>query len=205
MPSLTKSLSKFTSASLLASVALHASAGGSFYLWVTFGRNMHLHDVELSAAPLVPRAANSAVPEQVNDDWFLVQKNRRQLKPAEQTKETPREASVCQGKCNETTGFGDAIQATDAHRKPRWVGNFITANDYPLLAAQQGKDGRVVLSVIIDSEGRVRDAQLLEGSYDALNEVALRKVRDAVFSPAYDKDGNAVACRVNVPIRFELR
>lgn len=201
-----KLLYRFTSASLVASVALHASAGGSFYLWVTFGRNMHLHDVELSAAPLVPRAANSAAPEQVNDDWFLVQKNRRHLKPAEQTKEVPREASACQGKCPEgSTGLGDFVQASDAHRKPRWVGNFITANDYPLLAAQQGKDGRVVLSVIIDSDGRVRDAQLLEGSYDALNEVALRKVRDAVFSPAYDKDGNAVACRVRVPIRFELR
>ncbi|HMY11564.1 MAG TPA: energy transducer TonB, partial [Turneriella sp.] len=85
------------------------------------------------------------------------------------------------------------------------LGFYLLRLDYPLLAAQQGKDGRVVLSVIIDSEGRVRDAQLLEGSYDALNEVALRKVRDAVFSPAYDKDGNAVACRVNVPIRFELR
>ena len=122
MAGVTKTLSRFTSASLLASVALHASAGGSFYLWVTFGRNMHLHDVELSAAPLVPRAANSAAPEQIKDDWFLVQKNRRQLKPAEQTKEIPREASACQGKCPESAGFGDAIQATDAHRKPRWRG-----------------------------------------------------------------------------------
>ena len=51
----------------------------------------------------------------------------------------------------------------------------------------------------------MRDAELLEGSYDALNEVALAKVRDAVFSPAYDKDGNAVACRVRIPIKFELR
>lgn len=205
MSTAAKTLSRFMSASLMASVALHASAGGSFYLWVTFGRNMRLHDVELSAAPLVPRSASNATAESIQNDWFLVQKNRKPTKPAEQQKEVPREANPCQGKCPEATGFGDAIQASDAYRKPRWVGNFITAHDYPLLAAQQGKDGRVVLSVIIDSEGRVRDAELLEGSYDALNEVALAKVKDAVFSPAYDKEGNAVACRVRVPIKFELR
>ncbi len=201
-----KILSRFTSASLLASVALHASAGGSFYLWITLGRNALLHEVELSAAPLVPRSASSRAPEQVDDEWFLVQKNRKAVKPAEPQKKTPRETNACTGKCPESsTGFGDFVQASDAHRKPRWVGNFITAHDYPLIAAQQGKDGRVVLSVIIDNEGRVRDAELLEGSYDALNEVALAKVRDAVFSPAYDKDGNAVACRVRIPIKFELR
>lgn len=201
-----KIISKFTSASLLASVALHASAGGSFYLWVTLGRHAHLHEIELSNSPLVPRSANSRVPEQIDDEWFLVQKNRKAMKPAERQKEVPREANACSGKCPESyTGSGDAVHASDAHRKPRWVGNFITANDYPLLAKQQGKDGRVVLSVIIDSEGRVRNAQLLEGSYDALNEVALAKVRDAVFSPAYDKEGNAVACKVRVPIKFELR
>lgn len=206
MAGISKTFGKFTSASLLASVALHASAGGSFYLWITLGRHAHLHDVELAAAPLVPRSATSHAPEQVDDEWFLVQKNRRVAKPAEQQKEIPRETNACNGKCPESsTGFGDYVQASDAHRKPRWVGNFITANDYPLLAAQQGKDGRVVLSIIIDDEGRVRDAELLEGSYDALNEVALAKVKDAVFSPAYDKGGNAVACKVRVPIKFQLR
>lgn len=206
MAGISKTLGKFASASLLASVALHASAGGSFYLWVTFGRHAHLHEIELSNAPLVPRSTNSRSPEQIDDEWFLVQKNRKAANPAEPQKEIPRETNACTGKCPESNaGLADAVQASDAHRKPRWVGNFITANDYPLLAAQQGKDGRVVLSVVIDSEGRVRDAELLEGSYDALNEVALAKVKDAVFSPAYDNEGNAVACKVRVPIKFELR
>lgn len=206
MSTLPKSLSKFASVSLLASVALHASAGTSFYLWVTLGHNAHLHEVELSNVPLVPRSANSYMTEKTDDEWFLVQKNRKVAKPAEVQKEMPREANTCAGKCPESNaGMGDFVQASDAHRKPRWVRNFITASDYPLVAAQQGKDGRVVLSVIIDNEGRVREAQLLEGSYDVLNEVALAKVKEAVFSPAYDKEGNAVACKVRVPIRFELR
>lgn len=187
-------------------MALHATAGGSFYLWVVMSRTGNLQEIELTSAPLVPRSASAQSPESHEDDWFLVQKNRKVSKAPEQKKETPKDPNACAGKCPQgATGFGEFIPASDAHRKPKWVGNFITPNDYPLLAKQQGKDGRVVLSVIIDNEGKVRDAQLLEGSYDALNEVALAKVREAVFSPAYDKDGNAVACKVRLPIRFELK
>lgn len=203
---LTSIYSKLASTALLSSMALHATAGGSFYLWVVMSRHGYLQEIELTSAPLVPRSNNAQSAESKDDDWFLVQKHRKLSKAPEQKKETPKEASTCNGKCTEgSTGLGDFVPASDAHRKPKWVGNFITPNDYPLLAKQQGKDGRVVLSVIIDSDGKVRDAQLLEGSYEALNEVALAKVKEAVFSPAYDKEGNAVACKVRLPIRFELK
>ena len=198
--------SKLASTALLTSVALHVSAGGSYYLWVKLSGHSNLTEIELSSAPLVPRPRGSAVAAREEDDWFLVQKSRKLKKQPEQKKENPqKDENTCKKNCQQNAGLGDFIPASDAHRKPKWVGNFITASDYPLLAKQQGKDGRVVLSVIIDSDGKVRDAQLLEGSYDALNEVALAKVREAVFSPAYDKEGNAVACKVKLPIRFELR
>lgn len=99
---------------------------------------------------------------------------------------------------------GRYIPASQASRQPRWIANFITASDYPQAARQQGKDGRVVLSVLIDSSGVVRDARLLRGADEALNELALRKIRQAVFTPAYDADGHPVACSVRVPIRFSL-
>lgn len=197
---------KMASTALWGSMALHATAGGSFYLWVVMTRTGNLQEIELTSAPLVPRSASAQAVPMIDDDWFLAQKHRKLSKAPEQKKETPSDATPCKGNCQQgATGFGEFIPASDAARKPKWVGNFITPNDYPLLAKQQGKDGRVVLSVIIDNEGRVRDAQLLEGSYEALNEVALAKVREAVFSPAYDKDGNAVACKVRLPIRFELK
>lgn len=198
--------SKIASTALLGSVALHATAGGSFYFWVVMSRTGNLQEIELTSAPLVPRSANAQSAEAIEDDWFLVKKRLKVTKAPEQKKEIPQDPNVCRGKCPEgNAGFGEFTNASDAHRKPKWVGNFITTNDYPLLAKQHGKDGRVVLSVIIDNEGKVRDAQLLEGSYEPLNEVALAKVREAVFSPAYDKDGNAVACKVRLPIRFELK
>lgn len=187
-------------------MALHATAGGSFYLWVVMSRNGRLQEIELTSAPLVPRSANSKNVEAKEDDWVLIQKNRKFFKLPQRTTESPKDSNACVGKCPAAQAeYGEIMPAADAARKPKWVGNFISPNDYPLLAKQQGRDGRVVLSVIIDNGGRVRDAQLLEGSYEALNEVALAKVREAVFSPAYDKSGNAVACQVRLPIRFELK
>jgi protein TonB len=154
----------------------------------------------------VPRAAVSRAAESSEDAWFLVQKNRKPQNLPAPGKEIPREQSDCKGKCPESTAaFGDFAKASDGYRKPKWIGNFITTHDYPLLAKQQGKDGRVVLSVIIDTEGRVRQAELIEGSYEVLNEVALAKVKEAVFSPAYDNAGQAIACKVRLPIRFELK
>ena len=83
---------------------------------------------------------------------------------------------------------------------------------YALQEALQA--GYASLSIKTDSEllarqlsgqYKVRDARLLEGSYDVFNEVALRKVYDAVFSPAYNENNDAVSCKVTLPIRFELK
>ena len=118
----------------------------------------------------------------------------------------------CAAPCADNGGGGGAgegrgayIPASQTARKPRWLDNFIRPEDYPRVARETGKDGRVVLNLLIDEMGHVRAVRLLQGAYEALNEVALRKVRDAVFVPAYDKFGRAVACEVTLPIRFELR
>jgi protein TonB len=96
------------------------------------------------------------------------------------------------------------IPASQAARQPRWVGNLMTSRDYPRLAKKEGKDGLVMLTVYIDETGRVREVRLMQGSYDVLNEVALRKVREGIFTPAYNREGQAVAAKVTLPIRFQL-
>lgn len=100
---------------------------------------------------------------------------------------------------------GRYLSAAQVAKLPRWVDNLITPRDYPRSARREGKDGRVLLSVFIDAGGRVRDVRLLQGSDEALNEVALRKVREAVFTPAYNQEGEPVACKVTLPIRFHLQ
>jgi protein TonB len=97
------------------------------------------------------------------------------------------------------------LPAAQLARQPRWIKNFITARDYPRVAEREGQDGRVTLTVFIDEVGQVQDVRLAQGSYEILNEVALRKTREAVFSPAYNAEGRPVACKVTLPIKFELQ
>lgn len=104
-----------------------------------------------------------------------------------------------------TGGSGQFLSASQVAQLPRWVDNLITPRDYPRSARREGKDGRVLLSVFIDAAGRVRDVRLLQGADEALNEVVLRKVREAVFTPAYNREGEPVACKVTLPIRFHLQ
>ncbi|HEV3076244.1 MAG TPA: TonB family protein, partial [Thermoanaerobaculia bacterium] len=58
--------------------------------------------------------------------------------------------------------------------------------EYPPLARKLGVQGVVVLSVLVDEQGRVEDVQLLEGISQnvGINEAALQVARGARFSPA---------------------
>ncbi len=215
---------------LMISTLVHfALAGGLYYGMVLRGPAPIVAELDLSMAPLVPVQPNAGggYGAKSADTWTLPKKKEVMApvpapEPVAETKEEVEKqenAVPCPEPCNENaaginnggwgggTGEGEGryIPVEQAARKPRWVRNFITSRDYPQIARQQGKDGRVVLTILLDTEGRVRDARLLQGSYEILNEVALRKVKEAVFSPAYNEQNQAVSCKVTLPIRFELR
>jgi protein TonB len=220
-------LAGLTTSWMFMSVAVHAGIGGGFYYWFVVHQPPRIvADLDLSMAPLVPvtpKAGGAA--RRHNEEWFLPPHHKKTaVPPVPKTVETKQDVvkqeeqpvvPACPEPCpttlaakpghGGTTEEGDYISADQATRKPRWIRNFITPSDYPRVAREQGKDGRVLLVVLIDATGKVRDARLLQGSYEPLNEVALRKVKDAVFSPAYDKQNKPVSCKVTLPIRFELR
>lgn len=214
---------------LMISTLVHISLAGSLYYGLILREPPPIvAELDLSMTPLLPAIPNAGggYGAKPSETWTLP-KTKETMAPvpapepaAESKEEVVKEenAAPCPEPCNEAQmgngsgwgggtgeGEGQYIPVEQASRKPRWVRNFITSRDYPLIARQQGKDGRVVLSILIDTDGKVRDARLLEGSYEALNEVALRKVKDAVFTPAYDQENRAVSCKVTLPIRFELR
>ncbi len=214
-----------TSGGVFASTLVHAALAGTLYFALVLHRPAPIvAELDLSMAPLVPSVPNpgggSGRPSEV---WTAPKKGLAPApiappSPVETTREEVSKADdivPCPEPCAQTgdgtggggtgEGQGQYVPVEQTAKKPRWVKNFITSRDYPAIAKQQGKDGRVVLSVLIDSDGRVRDARLLEGSYEIFNEVALRKVKDAVFTPAYDANNRAVSCKVTLPIRFELR
>lgn len=200
------------------SLAAHAAAALLLWAWVALRPSAPIvADLDLSLSSFVQRPANAggglSKPALV---WREAPKDAVAASPAVEPAPSANEdepAAPCVAPCKDNgtggggtgEGTGRYVPASDTLRKPRWTDNLITADDYPRVARENGKDGRVVLSVLIDETGAVKDARLLQGGYPALNEVALAKVRQARFTPAIGKDGRPVPCEVTLPIRFELR
>ncbi len=74
---------------------------------------------------------------------------------------------------------------------------------YPEKAKEMGLEGVVVLSLLIDSEGRVREAQIVEGLTNEMDQEALRAIKDYRFNPA-KIEKEKVAVRIRYAIRFVL-
>jgi TonB family protein len=76
--------------------------------------------------------------------------------------------------------------------------------EYPPLARKLGVEGVVVLSVLVDEQGRVEDVQLLEGISQnvGINEAALQVARGAHFTPA-TRNGTRVKMWTRLRIPFK--
>jgi protein TonB len=75
---------------------------------------------------------------------------------------------------------------------------------YPRAARELGKEGTVLLRLTIDERGRLVDVEVMQKAGMGFEEEAVRAVRESKFCAA-SKNGNPVACRVLLPIRFVLR
>ena len=74
---------------------------------------------------------------------------------------------------------------------------------YPAEAKRKGAQGSVVMDILIDASGKVREANLVQGPEDSLNAAALEAVRGFAFKPARIQD-KAVAVRIRYAYRFVL-
>lgn len=74
---------------------------------------------------------------------------------------------------------------------------------YPAALAQSGLRGKVAVTMVINDQGRVQDAVVLESNNPGFNEAAIEAVLKWRFEPARI-DGRRVNTRVNQLIEFEL-
>jgi len=75
---------------------------------------------------------------------------------------------------------------------------------YPFTARRLGKEGRVVLRLALDAQGRLQGIDVVEADGFGFAEAASAAVRKSTFAPAV-KNGRAVSSQVLVPVRFVLR
>jgi TonB family protein len=172
------------------SFVIHAGFFAALYLLLFHHSTTVLANLDLSLPALQVSQLASA---QKADEWIIPnKKNHHPVKKAEAEKADP----------EQTNSWVPAAQT--AHQ-PRWVGNLIDPDSYPAVARSLDGAGKVVVLARIDTDGKVREARLLKGSnYDVLDQFAVDKVRNGIFTPAYDAQGSPVACEVILPIVFQL-
>ena len=74
---------------------------------------------------------------------------------------------------------------------------------YPDEAREARIAGRVIVTFVVDAEGRVAEAEILRGAHPLLDEAALTAIREARFEPGR-LQGTPVAVRMALPITFVL-
>ncbi len=90
----------------------------------------------------------------------------------------------------------------DENTFTKWVFDRIV---YPEVAKENGVQGRVVLSFIVDSDGYVKNVTVLRGVDPSIDKEAVRVVSSSPrWKPGRQRD-KAVRVRYNFPLNFQLR
>ena len=75
---------------------------------------------------------------------------------------------------------------------------------YPFAAKRKGIQGQVIVRIIVDKMGNVRDPEVIEATPEGVfEESAISAVRRWRFKPAI-KDKRSVSVYVIVPVKFEV-
>jgi protein TonB len=74
---------------------------------------------------------------------------------------------------------------------------------YPELAMRAGLEGKVIVKIWVDKEGKVKQVVVLKSDAEIFNEPAIEAAKQFVFTPAYMNNG-PVAVWVSFPFRFKL-
>ncbi len=174
---------------ILLSVLLHLTILGVALGLIAWGEAHaeYRTDIDLKATPLLALQSKT-VPPPPPEPWVMAKKGKIPPPPKVQPTPTPEPATPY----------------VVASRQPSLVGGFIDENDYPVEMRKQKKEGRVIVELLINIEGKVDNVTILQGSDPAFNQVVLDKLKDARFRPALDKLGEPMNCRVRLPISFKL-
>jgi TonB family protein len=79
-----------------------------------------------------------------------------------------------------------------------------TTPKYPVEAREAGIEGRVVVTVTIDQEGFVENAEIFTSADSLLNDAALEAAKRFIFTPAFQRD-KRIRVKMNLPFNFTLK
>ena len=153
--------------------------------------------------PVSSVAVNPAVPSE--SSALLVQENR--TSPSFSHSGTETTGRAVQGQ-NVTEGEGGKIgdrsiveTSFGATGAPAFIDRVMPV--YPFLARRLGREGRVILKLLIDRHGKLRSIEVLEGAGYGFLEAAVTAAKQSTYAPAII-NGEAVASAAILPVRFRL-
>lgn len=86
------------------------------------------------------------------------------------------------------------------------LNNMAFSPRYPVSAIKLKQEGEVFIEAKISKYGSLLNARVEKSSsYKALDEAALKAVRQWKFKPAIDKNGNPIASTLSIPFKFEIK
>ena len=83
------------------------------------------------------------------------------------------------------------------------IGAYYIHIEYPESAIQEGVEGRLVLSFIVDTDGETNDIEVIQPLHPDCDSAAVRALRRTIFVPG-NQNGEPVQVRMRLPVRFQL-
>jgi protein TonB len=87
--------------------------------------------------------------------------------------------------------------------EPSPIVNIQSLVKYPDVARRTGLEGKVIASVLIDKEGRVKKVEIEKSDYEIFNDAAREALMKARFTPAR-QNGEPVSVWFTLPIVFKM-
>lgn len=75
---------------------------------------------------------------------------------------------------------------------------------YPEIARRAGIEGKVLIRVLVEKDGKPKRHRVEYSDNEQLNEAAVKAVMASVFTPAIQND-RPVTCWITIPVTFRLR
>jgi len=94
-----------------------------------------------------------------------------------------------------------------AEKNPEIIGGLEALTSklyYSEIAKRTGVEGKVVVTIIVDKEGNVVDAQIVKSLHSDLDQIAVKAVTELKFYPGI-QNGKPVKVQVSIPIQFKLK
>ena len=120
----------------------------------------------------------------------------------------PPSSSIPSEKSSAETAVADStVPSSKIENSPMLVGGMKALQldlSYPEKARKAGIEGQVVLEVVVDRTGSIRDLTVKQSDNELLREAALQAVKEQTFEPGHREDGERVPVRITLPVTFKL-